>query len=59
MMVMCVGIKLCSQAPFHLTRRGWGEFPVRVQLHFRDGVTKSIDIIHKLTVSDCNCCSDC
>ena len=41
-----------SRSPFHLTRRGWGEFPVRVQLHFRDGVTKSIDIIHKLTV----CC---
>jgi len=47
---------LCRRAPFHLTRRGWGEFPVRVQLHFKDGVTKSIDIIHKLTVR--NLCRD-
>ena len=44
-----------SHAPFHLTRRGWGEFPVRVQLHFRDGVTKSVDIIHKLTVRYTRC----
>jgi len=47
-----VFIVVYSEAPFHLTRRGWGEFPVRVQLHFRDGVTKSVDVIHKLTV----CC---
>lgn len=46
-----------SQAPYHLTRRGWGEFPVRVQLHFRNGVTKSVDIIHKLTVCYMHCCS--
>ena len=24
-----------ANAPFHLTRRGWGEFPARVQIHFR------------------------
>jgi len=53
--VMSVGMMLCSHAPFHLTRRGWGEFPVRVQLYFRDGVTKSVDIIHKLTVCYVNC----
>jgi len=56
---MCILLSLfklwCSHAPFHLTRRGWGEFPVRVQLHFRDGITKSVDIIHKLTV----CCTQC
>ncbi|XP_013410048.1 YEATS domain-containing protein 2 isoform X2 [Lingula anatina] len=37
-----------SQPPFHLTRRGWGEFPIRVQLHFRDQRNKSVDIIHQL-----------
>lgn len=37
-----------SQPPFHLTRRGWGEFPVRVQLHFYDQRNKRVDIIHTL-----------
>ncbi|KAL4228496.1 YEATS domain-containing protein 2 [Mactra antiquata] len=37
-----------SQPPFHLTRRGWGEFPVRVQLHFKDNRNKKVDIIHNL-----------
>ncbi|XP_052803005.1 YEATS domain-containing protein 2-like [Mya arenaria] len=37
-----------SEYPFHLTRRGWGEFPVRVQLHFRDQRNKRLDIIHNL-----------
>ncbi|XP_063425180.1 YEATS domain-containing protein 2-like isoform X2 [Mytilus trossulus] len=37
-----------SQPPFHLTRRGWGEFPVRVQLHFKDQRNKRVDIIHQL-----------
>uniref|UniRef100_A0A2C9M171 YEATS domain-containing protein 2 n=1 Tax=Biomphalaria glabrata TaxID=6526 RepID=A0A2C9M171_BIOGL len=37
-----------SSPPFHLTRRGWGEFPVRVQLHFVDPRNKKVDIIHHL-----------
>ncbi|XP_021347557.1 YEATS domain-containing protein 2-like isoform X2 [Mizuhopecten yessoensis] len=37
-----------SHPPFHLTRRGWGEFPVRVQLHFKDTRNKRLDIIHQL-----------
>ncbi|ESO87759.1 hypothetical protein LOTGIDRAFT_234985 [Lottia gigantea] len=37
-----------SQPPFHLTRRGWGEFPVRIQLFFIDGRNKKVDIIHNL-----------
>lgn len=37
-----------NKAPFHLTRRGWGEFPVRVQLHFVDPRNKRVDIIHEL-----------
>nr|XP_060624150.1 YEATS domain-containing protein 2 isoform X1 [Anolis sagrei ordinatus] len=36
------------EPPFHLTRRGWGEFPVRVQIHFKDSRNKRIDIIHHL-----------
>ncbi|XP_011864385.1 PREDICTED: YEATS domain-containing protein 2 [Vollenhovia emeryi] len=34
--------------PFHLTRRGWGEFPLRVQLHFKNALNKPMDIIHHL-----------
>lgn len=37
-----------SEPPFHLTRRGWGEFPVRFQIHFKDPRNKRIDIIHHL-----------
>ena len=36
--------------PFHLTRHGWGEFPVRVQLEFRDKVNKPVDILHNLVL---------
>lgn len=34
--------------PFHLSRRGWGEFPLRVQLHFKNALNKPTDIIHHL-----------
>ncbi len=37
-----------DRPPFHLTRRGWGEFPARVQIHFRDAGDKPVDIIHHL-----------
>ena len=36
--------------PFHLTRLGWGEFPVRVQLEFCDKRNKPSDIIHNLVL---------
>jgi len=36
--------------PFHLTRLGWGEFPVRVQLEFCDRRNKPSDIIHNLVL---------
>ncbi|XP_011644166.1 YEATS domain-containing protein 2 [Pogonomyrmex barbatus] len=38
--------------PFHLSRRGWGEFPLRVQLHFKNALNKPVDIIHHLKL-DC------
>ena len=34
--------------PFQLIRRGWGEFPIRVQLHFKDARNKRVDINHLL-----------
>ncbi|XP_031568815.1 YEATS domain-containing protein 2-like [Actinia tenebrosa] len=37
-----------NKPPFHLTRRGWGEFPIRVQLHFVGTRNKRVDIIHEL-----------
>ena len=37
-----------SRPPFQVTRRGWGEFPVRVQLHFVENKNKRVDIIHHL-----------
>lgn len=40
-------IELCKP-PFQVTRRGWGEFPVRVQLHFVENKNKRVDIIHHL-----------
>jgi hypothetical protein len=31
-----------------LIRRGWGEFPIHVQIHFKDARNKRIDINHQL-----------
>ncbi|RUS24917.1 yeats family-domain-containing protein [Jimgerdemannia flammicorona] len=36
--------------PFHLTRYGWGEFPLRVRLFFVDRKNKPVDVIHVLKV---------
>lgn len=43
-----------TSSPFHLTRRGWGEFPIRVQLHFHHPLNKPVDIIHQLKL-DMSC----
>ncbi|CAL7933458.1 unnamed protein product [Xylocopa violacea] len=37
-----------TTAPFCLSRRGWGEFPLRVQLHFKSAFNKPMDVIHHL-----------
>ncbi|KAJ3384963.1 YEATS domain-containing protein 2 [Lobulomyces angularis] len=34
--------------PFHLTRSGWGEFPIRLQVHFVDSRNKPVNLIHIL-----------
>ncbi|XP_022908957.2 uncharacterized protein [Onthophagus taurus] len=36
------------KSPFHLSRRGWGEFPLRVQLFFHGELNKPVDVIHNL-----------
>lgn len=41
-------IFLSSESPFHLSRRGWGEFPLRVQIHFKNSKNKPVDIIHNI-----------
>lgn len=43
-------VDVCS-APFQIARRGWGEFPVRVQLWFHAHVQqKPLQIIHQLVL---------
>lgn len=37
-----------TESPFHLSRRGWGEFPLRIQIHFNCKLNKPIDVIHNL-----------
>ncbi len=37
-----------SRPPFTITRRGWGEFPVRIQILFNDPQNKPVDVIHNL-----------
>ncbi|KND03597.1 uncharacterized protein SPPG_01072 [Spizellomyces punctatus DAOM BR117] len=37
-----------SEPPFRLTRYGWGEFPVRLQVYFVDERNKPVDFIHIL-----------
>jgi len=36
------------QKPFSLTRQGWGEFVVRLRLHFRGNMNVQTDVYHKL-----------
>lgn len=42
-----------TEPPFKLTRLGWGEFPIRVQLFFVDKKrNKTVDLIHHLKLDD-------
>jgi len=34
--------------PFHLSKRGWGEFPVRVTIFFQNPQNKPVNVIHTL-----------
>lgn len=35
-------------SPFEIQERGWGEFDIRVQVHFVDPAEKTVTIKHKL-----------
>lgn len=39
-----------TSPPFQLVRRGWGEFPIRIQVHFRNPLNKAVDILHHLVL---------
>lgn len=39
---------LLRSHPFHITRRGWGEFPIRIQVCFKNPLCKPVNIIHNL-----------
>lgn len=42
-----------TEPPFKLTRLGWGEFPIRIQLFFVDKKrNKTVDLIHHLKLDD-------
>ncbi|TDG45819.1 hypothetical protein AWZ03_007774 [Drosophila navojoa] len=42
--------------PFHLTRRGWGEFPMRIQLYFQDHLQqKPVQLIHNIVLDKTMC----
>ena len=36
--------------PFIIERPAWGEFPIRIQLHFFDERNKPVDIVHLLSI---------
>jgi hypothetical protein len=43
-------VDLCEQ-PFFLERPAWGEFPIRIQLHFKDAQrNKPVDLYHQLGI---------
>ncbi|KAJ2807226.1 hypothetical protein H4R20_001374 [Coemansia guatemalensis] len=41
-----------ASSSLELTRWGWGEFPVRIQIFFRDRRNKPIDLIHMLRLDN-------
>ncbi|KAH8378089.1 hypothetical protein KR093_009130 [Drosophila rubida] len=42
--------------PFQLTRRGWGEFPMRIQLYFQDHLQqKPVQLVHTIVLDKTMC----
>lgn len=37
-----------QKPPFQLTRRGWGEFPARIQIYFKNEANKPVSIVHHI-----------
>lgn len=48
-------IVMVTRPPFQLTKLGWGEFPVRVQLQFYGSFNKPVDIFHSLKLDQTHC----
>ena len=44
-----------EQPPFQLYRYGYGEFPIRVQIHFKDSRNKPADFIHQIVLDKTMC----
>ena len=40
-----------TSPPFKLSRLGWGEFPIRIQIFFKDPRTKPVNVIHQIKVN--------
>lgn len=46
-------LEVSEDGAFGLTRTGWGEFPIRVQVHFLDAVhNEPIELVHQLRVEN-------
>lgn len=43
-----------SQAPFELAMTGWGEFPARLEVVFRDPKNKPVEFVHFLRLRPCH-----
>ncbi|XP_014236410.1 uncharacterized protein LOC106658802 [Trichogramma pretiosum] len=43
-----------TSPPFLLSRHGWGEFDMRIQIHFSNGINKPVNIIHQLKLDQKN-----
>ncbi|CAG8481281.1 19181_t:CDS:10 [Dentiscutata erythropus] len=41
-----------TEPPFQLTRFGWGEFPIQIQIIFVDNKNKPVDLIHNLKLDN-------
>lgn len=37
-----------TEPPFKLTRRGWGEFPLKARFHFKNSLDLPVDVMHVL-----------
>ncbi|XP_050306072.1 YEATS domain-containing protein 2 [Anthonomus grandis grandis] len=41
-----------SQPPYHLSRRGWGEFPLRLKIFFKSSMNKPVDVVHQIKLDN-------
>ena len=39
-----------TSPPFQLVRRGWGEFLIRIRVHFHNPLNRAVDILHHLVL---------